>query len=68
VSVRAAQFFDNYQDGGAETLAYTYTHDEHWQLILESMRIDSDLRQRTELGRAQRAVEKLHQLALRYTF
>lgn len=67
-SVRGANLFDNWQDGRADTLAYLYTHDKHWQLVIESMRIDSRVRQRTLLGLPVRAVEKTHQLAVRYTF
>lgn len=66
-SERGAQFFDGHQDGRAGTLAYTYTRDGHWQLVMEAMRIDSRMRQRPLLGLPERAVERTLQLALRYT-
>ena len=35
--------------GHADTLAYMYTHNDHWQLVAESLRIDSSARQRTSV-------------------
>lgn len=65
---RGAQIFNSHQDGTSWLLAYTYTHDKHWQGVAEANRIASTAEQRDLLGVPGQQAEKTFQLAVRYSF
>jgi hypothetical protein len=67
-TVRGSDYFDSYQQGQAWTFAYTYTRDDHWQLVAEALRVSSKLEQRNLVGAPEDSIERTLQLALRYTF
>lgn len=67
-STRGVQFFDSEQNAHAWTAAYLYSHNEHWLIGIETLRIDGSLQQRERIGLPAPAIEQQHQLAVRYTF
>jgi hypothetical protein len=67
-STRGSQMFDSDQDAHAWTAAYLYSHDEHWLIGIETLRIDGSLQQRERVGLPAATVEQQRQLAVRYSF
>jgi hypothetical protein len=65
---RGAEFFNNYQDAEAWTLAYLFDLDAHWQLAAEALQIRGELEQRGLIGLDPEFRERTLQLAVRYAF